>query len=606
MPSTTVLLAVLALLLYPLSLTIHRNFFSPTRKALPNTTPPPMAPHSPYLLGLDHFRNMIRHSFGHTLLPHIASLFDTLHSQTWREPDVLLGLLGGGTVVTADRENVKAVLAAHFEDYAVEPVRHDLGPYLGMGIFTADGERWATMRGRLRGWFGRAGGGRAAHAVGGADGLEGLDLYDLKGRSEVSMLSFMARLKENWVTGATVDLSPLIFNMLMEVACPMVIGCEQVGHNSKQVPPKAAIDYRNKRTWHRLGSWGFDVSSGVPDGHDISLADFELAFDRCSDWLSNNGDIRIFGIGLPSEGYYRDCKLVEAFVGAYAADAITRRSEKVNGTAAIQSSEKRLGALVDHLAAAQPPLPYELLRNEALHVLFAARDTTAGTLCDLFWLLARNQRVLDKLREEVLSSFPAGTAAEQITFERVKQLPYLNATIKETLRLHPVLPINSKTAVRDTVLPRGGGKDGLQPLAIREGTQVGWVTWALHRSPDVYGDDVEAMRPERWLDGAAAEDGWLEDGHQEGEGEEREKAARKGKGIRPGWAYVPFNGGPRTCIGQQFALGTMSYVAIRLIQEMEKEGLRMDSRDERPWTEKFSVSAKNLHGCLVAFVDAGK
>lgn len=559
--------------------------------------PVPGIPLSPYLLGLDHMKAVIQHMGRHTLLEHINDYFGILGTKTFLEPAVLGGLLGGGSIVTCDPANIKAVLATQFDDFTFAPGRQDVHPFLGAGIFTSDGNRWAAMRGRLRPWFGRAaaasggvGAGTHTHAV--ARSVNA-DLYDLAGRAEESLKTLLRQLEGSWKDGATVDLVPPFFKMLMEIAVPMIFG-DDLKNGIRTGSAGAGTAYRDQRTWHPLGGWGYGIGANVPDGHDISYAEFEAAFDNATEWFSEGGEIEICGYGLPNERFYRECQLIKSYVGARAADAIARHSQKSAKDDTARGQTQPV-ALIDHLAAAEPPLPHKMLSQEAFHILFAARDTTAGTLCDLFWELARHPRVLARLRQEILAHFPSdSTAPAEVTFERVKQLKYLNAAIKETLRLHPVLPMNGKHAARDTTLPRGGGPDGSHPIALREGTNINWVTWGLHRIPEFYNGEVDEMKPERWLDGNG-DDGWLEDEHHSEKGPT--------KGIRPGWAYVPFNGGPRTCIGQQFALGTLSYVAVRMIQEMDKAGVRMESRDDRPWTEKFSITAKNLHGCLVGFVD---
>jgi cytochrome P450 len=106
------------------------------------------------------------------------------------------------------------------------------------------------------------------------------------------------------------------------------------------------------------------------------------------------------------------------------------------------------------------------------------------------------------------------------------------------LRLHPPVPINMRFAERDTTIPRGGGADGNAPVFVSKGAAVHYSVWAMHRLPSIYGPDAEAFRPSRWLD----------------------------DGLRPGWGYLPFNGGPRVCLGQQSALIDASYVVVRLVQ----------------------------------------
>lgn len=92
-------------------------------------------------------------------------------------------------------------------------------------------------------------------------------------------------------------------------------------------------------------------------------------------------------------------------------------------------------------------------------------------------------------------------------------------------------------AITDTVLPVGGGQDGKSPLLVPAGTNVGWNLFAIHRREDLYGDDAAEFKPERW------------------------------ETLRPGWEYLPFNGGPRICIGREFSTfasnpGTMARLLV--------------------------------------------
>jgi cytochrome P450 len=89
--------------------------------------------------------------------------------------------------------------------------------------------------------------------------------------------------------------------------------------------------------------------------------------------------------------------------------------------------------------------------------------------------------------------------------------------------VYPVVPFNYREALVDTTLPHGGGLDGRLPLFIKSGSYVFYCTYAMHRDPAIYGDDAMEFKPERWEDPA----------------------------LRPGWGYLPFNGGARTCIGRQ-------------------------------------------------------
>lgn len=171
----------------------------------------------------------------------------------------------------------------------------------------------------------------------------------------------------------------------------------------------------------------------------------------------------------------------------------------------------------------------------------AGRDTTASLLSWLFHQLLRHPETYTKLRSAILTSFgPYSNSTETITFESLKRCAYLQACLNETLRLWTVVPGNSRRTTRPTTLPRGGGPDGQSPIYLPANVEVNYTTHAMHRRTDLWGPDAKEFKPERW------------------------------DGRRPGWEFLPFNGGPRICIGQQFALTEAGYVVARLLQRFER------------------------------------
>ena len=66
------------------------------------------------------------------------------------------------------------------------------------------------------------------------------------------------------------------------------------------------------------------------------------------------------------------------------------------------------------------------------------------------------------------------------------------------LRLYPPQPSNSRVAVRDTILPVGGGLDGSSPVLVPKGMMVHLSVYALHHRRDLWGEDADEFRPERW------------------------------------------------------------------------------------------------------------
>jgi cytochrome P450 len=119
--------------------------------------------------------------------------------------------------------------------------------------------------------------------------------------------------------------------------------------------------------------------------------------------------------------------------------------------------------------------------------------------------------------------------------------------------------LNNRTATKTTILPTGGGPDGNSPILVRRGEVVVFSQYVNSRVKNIYGADAHEFRPERW------ETGELKD---------------------VGWGYFPFNGGPRACLGQDFALMEVSYTIVRLLQAIPVICLPVDERNGPPGIEK--------------------
>lgn len=146
----------------------------------------------------------------------------------------------------------------------------------------------------------------------------------------------------------------------------------------------------------------------------------------------------------------------------------------------------------------------------------------------------------------------------------------------ETLRLYPSVPFNVRLALKDTTLPRGGGPKGQDPMGIPKDTPIGYSTIVMQRRPDLT-PDVLTFSPERW-------ETWQ---------------------PKP-WQYIPFNGGPRICIGQQFALTEMGYTLVRLMQRFERVETDMPIRDGGEPTLKAEIVLQPGDGVFVSFYEKEK
>ena len=112
------------------------------------------------------------------------------------------------------------------------------------------------------------------------------------------------------------------------------------------------------------------------------------------------------------------------------------------------------------------------LRSQLLNILLAGRDTTASLLGWTFRLLAEHPDMYERLRSKVLADFGSYDQPKAMTFAGLKNCQLLQWVLNESLRLYPVVPLNSRQAVRDTTLPLGGGPDGKSPIFIPKGRDI--------------------------------------------------------------------------------------------------------------------------------------
>ncbi|KAF8861473.1 cytochrome P450 [Acephala macrosclerotiorum] len=184
------------------------------------------------------------------------------------------------------------------------------------------------------------------------------------------------------------------------------------------------------------------------------------------------------------------------------------------------------------------------------------KDPFGLTLAWALYELSRNPEVVRKLRSEIAAVVESGRSP---TSQDLQRMPYLKNIVQETLRLYPPLGFNVRVALEDTCLPVGSGTAGQDPVGILKGTQIGlyhnptaltrvkstdnflvYSVVSLHHNTDIFGATANVFRPERW-------ETW-----------------------KPNkWEYLPFNHGPRVCLGRSFSLVQLRYTLCRIFQEFE-------------------------------------
>lgn len=167
------------------------------------------------------------------------------------------------------------------------------------------------------------------------------------------------------------------------------------------------------------------------------------------------------------------------------------------------------------------------LLTMAVSMAFAGSETTAISLAAVFYYLLKNPPCYRKLMKELEDAMLKGDLENRptgvVTWTESQGLPYLDACIKEAFRLHPAagLPL-------ERIVPPEGAE--ILGDRIAGGTIVGCSAWVIHRRPEIFGEDVDAYRPERWIHAA-------KDVRREMEG-----------------CMFQFGMGARTCIGKNISL----------------------------------------------------
>ncbi|KAF7928892.1 uncharacterized protein EAE97_009734 [Botrytis byssoidea] len=397
-----------------------------------------------------------------------------------------------------DPENVKAVLATQFADFDLGPVRIGaLWPMLGKGIFTQDGHEWKVTRDMMRPQFNR-------------DQMSDFELEEKHVQN--LMRAIDTRLQGDWTEET--DLQVLFFRLTMDSATEVLLG-QSANTQLLNLP-----ENQSKASGTRI--------------------DFAAEFDNALSWVYTRGRFADNYWLVTSKDFRNSCNKCNEYVDYFVQLALDRNSLAKDQDKDDSTATKKRYIYLDALAKeTQDPIE---LRSQCLHLMLAGRDTTASLLGWLFLLFAQNPNQYQKLRNIVIENFGTYENPLKINFTDLKNCRYLQHCLNEALRVYPLVPFSVRQANKDTTLPHGGGKDGKSKVFIPKGPIVEYSVFVMHRRKDIWGDDAEEFRPERW----------------------------------DGSFYLlitdveKFNGGARICIGQQFALNEAGYVTVRLLQRFDR------------------------------------
>lgn len=394
--------------------------------------------------------------------------------------------LGKRAIITANPASVQHILKTKFHIYQKgDEFRNTLADFLGDGIFNADGSNWKFQR-------------------------------------QVSSHEFNTKSLRKFVENVVdTELSQRLIPILAESAANGTV-----------------IDLQDI-----LQRFAFDNICKIAFGYDpayllLSLpqAEFAVAFDEATRISSERFTLpfpliwrikRILNIG--SEKQLR--KYVNE-VHQYAREIIREKKQEFGENPSLESVD----LLSRFLSSGHSD--EDFVTDIIISFILAGRDTTSAALTWFFWLLSGKPEVENKILTEIREK------SETPVYDEVKDMIYTHASLCESMRLYPPVPLDSKEAVEDDVLPDG--------TAVRKGDRVTYHPYAMGRVKGVWGSDCEDFRPERWL--------------------EKEENAGNGKWSfvgRDSYTYPVFQAGPRICLGKEMAFLQMKRVVAGVLRRFK-------------------------------------
>jgi benzoate 4-monooxygenase len=177
----------------------------------------------------------------------------------------------------------------------------------------------------------------------------------------------------------------------------------------------------------------------------------------------------------------------------------------------------------------------EELTAEALTQLIAGSDTTSNTSCAVLYYCLTRPDVVETLQAELDDAIPHIDTVP--SFSQVRDLPYLDAVIRETMRIH-----STSSLGLPRMIPPGPGIT-LLGHHFPQGTVLSVPAYTIHHSKEIWGEDADEFRPERWENVT-----------------ETQKAA-----------FIPFSYGPRACVGRNVAEMELALIVATVFRRYEFE-----------------------------------
>ncbi|KAF2472168.1 cytochrome P450 [Lindgomyces ingoldianus] len=226
----------------------------------------------------------------------------------------------------------------------------------------------------------------------------------------------------------------------------------------------------------------------------------------------------LYGLLIPYIGNYLGVNMRHGPLRDYALKAAAERQKWL--------AEKRdmIGRFFETSATKPEEFDYNAIVSMGTTNITAGSDTTAVSTRAIIYHLLKNRTVKQKLLEEIDELRRKGELGDPVRFDKANKMTYLQAIMQEGLCMHPAVGMNLPR-----VVPLGGTE--INGHYFPEGSVLGVIAWVVHQNKDVYGEDADQFRPERWL----------------------KKDAHDMRKSNCKYRFFSFGGGSRSCIGKNIS-----------------------------------------------------
>ncbi|KAF8875068.1 cytochrome P450 [Infundibulicybe gibba] len=229
----------------------------------------------------------------------------------------------------------------------------------------------------------------------------------------------------------------------------------------------------------------------------------------------------------------------------------------------------------------------EELLGQMSTIIFAGFETTTTAICRILYILARQPEIQARLRTEIRKAKQAHALAShsphsweetELPYDTLMALPYLDAILRETLRVHPLPRTRQATTLPLQYPVRSVSGAEITAIPLRENTTIMISILAANHNKRIWGEDADVWKPERWLTSSGERikfgkevDETLGDGQGLSSGVDPEGTPGVKDGVKFPGVYasmMTFLGGGRACIGFKFAEMEMKQVLTTLLSTM--------------------------------------